>query len=145
MDLKQALRNAIEIERAAERFYGMLAARATDQKGRAFLERMAREEELHARGLEERSKELVDGTLPAVADRFVHQVELVPDWSNTEAISFEQALSVALEAEQHAELYYDAMADSVPAGSLADFLRAMAHNEAAHVQSVASLIAALRG
>ncbi len=67
-------------------------------------------------------------------------VETIPDWSYAEDISYAQALQVALEAEQHAELFYDAMADSTSAKPVQDFFRQVAEGEAKHVQTVAALI-----
>ena len=43
--LEQALRNAIEIERAAARFYQQLIDRAGDEQTRTFLEEMAAQRE----------------------------------------------------------------------------------------------------
>ncbi len=139
-DLKQALRNAIEVERGAERFYRSLASKASDADGRKFLERMVADEKAHAEALEQKSRELVDGKLPEYADYNMDRVERVPEWGNAEGISFEQALQVALEAEQHAELFYDALADTAPTPALQEFFRAMTANEARHVEAVAKQI-----
>lgn len=139
-DLKSALRNAIEIERAASRFYRSLAAKASDAETRGFLEKMAGDEDAHAAGFEQKSRDLALGKLPDWADFNVETVETAPEWRGVENISYEQALQVALEAEQHAELFYDALADTAPAKAVQDFFRQVADNEARHVATVAELI-----
>jgi rubrerythrin len=139
-ELRQALRNAIEVERAAARFYGKLAALATQAEARSFLERLVVEETAHAEALAAKSAELVDGALPERADWRFETVETVPDWTLADDISFEQALQLALEAEQSAELFYDALASSTT-GPVSEFFQNVARNEAQHVQAVAALIA----
>jgi len=141
-DLRQALRNAIEVERSAARFYQTLAPRAKDPRARSFLERMATEETAHAAGFEEKSRELAEGRLPDWPDMQLEQVETVPDWGCAEDISYAQALQVALEAEQHAELFYDAIADMATSPSVQAFFRQVASNEAAHSKTIAALIEA---
>lgn len=139
-DLSQALRNAIEVERAAARFYGKLAARTKQPEARAFLERLVGEETSHAVALEAKSRELVDGALPEHPDWHFENIETVPDWTLADDVSFEQALQVALEAEQSAELFYDALAGTTT-GAVSEFFQNVARNEALHVQAIAELIA----
>jgi rubrerythrin len=135
-DLKKALRNAIEVERGAARFYQSLASSAGDAEARAFLERMVSDEMAHAEALEQKSRELADGKLPDLPDFNMDRVEAIPEWRGVEGITYEQALNVALEAEQHAELFYDALADTAE-GAVQEFFREMTKNEARHVEAVA--------
>jgi rubrerythrin len=145
IELKQAIRNAIEVELAAVRFYRRLAAIATTGATQNFLARMEAEEVKHVAALEKKANELVEGTLPASADRYIHHIETVPGWHAADNITLEEALRVALEAEQHAELYYDAMASSLGEGPVGDFLGGMARSEAQHVEALAGLIAQIQG
>jgi rubrerythrin len=138
-ELKQALRNAIEVERAAARFYSKLAARTKQQDARAFLEGLVAEEDSHAAALEAKSRELVEGSLPEQPDWHFENVETVPDWTLADDVSLEQALQVALEAEQSAELFYDGLADTTT-GAVSEFFRNVSKNEANHVKAIADMI-----
>ena len=64
LSMEQAFRNAIEAERAAQKFYLDLAENAKDHKLKKFLEDMAGEEESHARNLESTHKRIQIGELP---------------------------------------------------------------------------------
>jgi rubrerythrin len=141
--LSQALRNAIEVERGAARFYERLAQQAKEPEAKQFLEQMTREEIGHAAALEHKSREL-GVELPAQADWRYDSVETVPDWTLADDITLEQALAVALEAEQHAELFYDAIAETAGSGPAADFLRGVARAEAQHVQALSTRIARIK-
>ena len=139
-DLKQALRNAIEVEKAASRFYRDLAARTSDREARSFLEKMTADEMAHAEALERKVKELVEGKLPDWPDFAVESVEAAPDWECAEDVSYADALRVALEAEQHAELFYDSIADTAPTEPAREFFRDVAQTEAKHAEAIARLI-----
>jgi len=53
-----------------------------------------------------------------------------------EGIGLDAALEIALEAEVHAALYYDALADSVPPGPVREFFQTIAQAEEAHIKRV---------
>jgi rubrerythrin len=144
IELKQALRNAIEVERSATRFYDRLAAKTAPGPTRDFLEQMVREETTHAAAFEAKAQELAGGLLPVAPDRRVDTVETIPEWSLAESIGLEEALQIAVEAEQHAELYYDAVADSLGQGPVAEFYRSVADTESRHAQALIALVEELR-
>ena len=131
--LGQAIRNATEAERAAARFYEALARRAGDGQARVFFEEMVRDERQHAELLESYGGELGEAYAAQLPEAAVQRIEVVPGWEYAESISIEQALEVAIEAENNAALYYDAMADFTE-GDVQAFFRRMATLEEAHAE-----------
>lgn len=138
--LGQAMRNAIEAELAAARFYEALAPKAADDETRAFFDEMAEQERDHAASIEGMSQKIGTGELPTRADTKVSMVETVPGWSDASGIDLDQALALALEAENSAALYYDALSDFCDVGAKA-FFQKMASQEEEHAESLRSLIA----
>jgi rubrerythrin len=142
--LGQAVRNAVEVERSAGRFYKLLAESTSDTQARQFLSTIAAQEEQHAAAIERMGAKLVAGDLPQRADDGVELVESAPDWRFLDNLSFADALAVAKEAESHAALYYDALADVVD-GPVSEFFSGLARTEEQHVRDVEALIARLPG
>jgi rubrerythrin len=140
--LGQVIRNAIEAEHAAARFYGTLAASTNGAEAAAFLAQMVGEEEAHAKAISEMGSRLEAGELPISADTNCALVETAPEWRDVEGIGIEAALEIACEAEIHAALYYDALADSVPAGPVREFFQTIARTEEAHVKRIEQQITA---
>ncbi len=56
--------------------------------------------------------------------------------------TIEQALTVAIEAENHAALFYDALADSV-SGELALFFKDLTEREIKHARRLDAMLGAL--
>ena len=133
--LGKALRNAIEAEQASERFYRLLAESTKDEKAGGFLLSMADQEKQHAALLTRMSEQLQAGELPMRADDNVEVIETVPEWADLDDISFEQALEVALQAENNAALYYDALS-SMTGGETADFFSQTARTEEEHAKKI---------
>ena len=140
LSLAQAVRNAIEAERAAARFYRGLASRADDDAVRQFFLEMAAQEEAHAASIEQLGQKMQAGELPLAPDHDVRGVESAPGWSGVEQIEMDQALVLALEGEQHASLYYEAIGDSCT-GEVASFFKELARNEDHHAEALQKLIA----
>jgi rubrerythrin len=136
LSLGQVIRNAIEAERAAARFYATLASGSDEAEAVAFLQQMVEEEDAHARAIAELGTKLDAGELPAEADASCALVETAPAWRDAEGIGIDAALEVALEAEVHAALFYDAVADQVPPGPLREFFQTIARTEEGHVRRV---------
>jgi rubrerythrin len=127
----QAIRNAVAAELASARFYALLADSTEDPTTRAFLEEMADLERKHARDIETMGAKLVDGPLAERADSDVSMVETLPDWKYVDDITLPQALEVALQAEQQAALYYDALADFLE-GPVMEFFQQLSKQEEEH-------------
>jgi len=138
LTFEQAVRNAIEVEKAAASFYRNLKGRAADQKTRDFFEEMARSEDAHARGIEAMGKRLTSGELPLRPDERIDTVETSPEWRLIENITLKQALELAIEAENNASLYYDAMADFAQ-GEVSRFFKRLSENELEHARSLREL------
>ena len=136
----QALRNAIEAERAAARFYDRLVAKAADATTRHFFEEMAQQERDHARAVEEMAGQIGNGELPTRPDTAVSTVETAPAWAEVDSLDLDQALELALESENNAVLYYDAMADYCELGAKSFFERMVAREEE-HARRLSELIA----
>lgn len=129
----QVIRNAIEAEMAASRFYDLLAQSTHDSCARAFLQDMSKAELKHAQSIQRRGQNLVQGELPPKAEGNVEVVETLPEWQYVDDISLKEALAVAKSAEVQAALYYDAIADSL-GPDLAEFFRELAREEEHHAQ-----------
>jgi rubrerythrin len=129
--LAQAVRNSVKAKRAAESFYRTLAAATKDIQARDFMNQTAMQESDHARVIERFGEGLATGSLSIGADWNVEAIETSPEWTYHQNITYEQALEIALENEQHAELFYDALADSVE-GSVSVFFRNIAYAERDH-------------
>jgi rubrerythrin len=139
LTLEQAVRNAVEVERSAGRFYRTLADGTSDAAAKKFLQQLAGQEDVHAESIEKIGKQLVQGELPQRADDGVELIESAPDWRFLDNLSFGDALQVAREAESHAALYYDALADAVD-GPVSEFFAKLARTEEQHVRDVEQMI-----
>lgn len=137
--VEQAIRNAIKAERAAEAFYRRLAETTEDARARELLLRMAEQENGHANAIEKLGAKLSPKDLSVGADWNVELIETSPEWDSGQSISFQQAMEIALENEQHAEMFYDAMADSME-GDTADFLRGISRTERDHYEQIKKII-----
>lgn len=129
----QAVRNAIDAERAAAQFYRALAALDLTPEVRSFFLDMAKQEDQHAQAIETNGKRLVQGELPAHADMNVKSVETAPEWLVVETISKESAVSIAKENEYKASLFYDSIADFCPEPE-AEFFRQLSKMELEHAK-----------
>jgi len=150
LTLEQAIRNAIEVEKSAARFYRLLGASTGDAEARKFLERMVKEEEAHAKAIEDMGRKLTSGEIPGQADDNMECVETMPDWAYTDDISFDQAIEIALDAENHAALYYSAIADgfqgkAAELGKVAEFFGDLAKTEEQHVKNLEGMLEKKRG
>jgi rubrerythrin len=129
----QAIRNAIEAERAASRFYRFLSENTEDPESRRFLSELAESELGHAAAIEKEGCRIVDGPLASRADSPVELVESLPEWKNAENITLAEAIEVAHAAELQACMYYDAFADQI-GGVTGEFFRGLAKTEEEHAR-----------
>lgn len=136
--LGQAIRNAVEAELAAQRFYLDLVPKAESKKVRSFFELMATQEAEHAAAIETFGVRIAQGELPAHANDRIQSVETVPGWQRAESISLEEAFDLAISAEQNAALYYDAIADCFT-GDGEKFFRDLSASEQKHAEMLAGM------
>ena len=133
--LGQAIKNAVEVERAGARFYQMLADKATDERARTFFQKLADDEVCHAEDLERQGRELGDQFDNVLSEACTRQVEQAPGWEHVEEITADQAFEIALEAENSAFLYYDSIADFAT-GEVKAFLERLAKVEEGHAATL---------
>jgi rubrerythrin len=138
--LAQAIKNAIAAEHAAEKFYLRLAAGCADEKGRKLLTDIAAQERGHAATLEALAAKLVAGKLPERADDLVHGIETAPAGADSENLGLVEALEIAVDAENSAILYYDALA-TTSTGEASVFFERMGKEEEGHAAAIRALLA----
>jgi rubrerythrin len=131
----QAIRNAVESERASARFYEMLADRTPYPAARAFLRQMVAIELSHGAEIEGIGRLLWGDAVPEDADRDVSMVETLPDWSGAEAVTLSEGIVLAIAAEQGAAVCYSALAAQLPSPAKNVFLR-LARTEEQHAASL---------
>jgi len=138
--LAQAIKNAIAAEHAAEKFYIRLAAGCADEKGRKILTDIAAQERGHAATLEALAAQLVAGKLPERADALVHGIETAPAGAESENLGLAEALEIAIDAENSAILYYDALA-TTSTGEASAFFERMGKEEEGHAAAIRAMLA----
>ncbi len=131
---EQALRNAIEVERAAARFYEQLRDQTAAPQAHAFLSRMIEVELAHAARIEHLASTAA-AELPAFADPFAARVETAPGWEWVKDMDLGEALNAALESETSAALYYEALADTLT-GSAQQVFTELAAEEIQHAELI---------
>jgi rubrerythrin len=138
--LEQAIRNAIEVELSAARFYEELAGNAADVSTRVFFEELQQEELGHARAIEALGRDLTDGRLPDVASEHWEIVETSPAWRHVDGTTYGQALEVALESERGAALFYAALANAAASKVVRSFFDGLSQAETVHVRQILARI-----
>lgn len=135
--LGQVVRNAIEAENAAAQFYRLLAESTVDASAQDFLLSMEKLEAGHAQSIEHLGARLNAGALPQRADDNVELIETAPAWRDVDDITVTEALDLAYELEQHAELYYSALADAAQ-GEAKELFSRIAADEKKHIEMLES-------
>jgi rubrerythrin len=133
--LAQAIRNCIEIEEGARRFYSRLADSSKDEEVKSFFVDMAKQEKEHARWIGDMADQLEAGELPQNAHAKVKGIERAPGWEYVDDIQLSEAVQLALEAENSAALYYDAMSDMTE-GQVKEFFLKLTRIEEQHATSL---------
>jgi rubrerythrin len=137
--LAQAIRNAIAAERSAERFYLRLAEGCADDKGSSILTAIAAQERGHAATLEKLAAQLVAGWLPERPDALVDGIETAPAGEEADDLDLVHALEIAIDAENSAILYYDALA-STSTGEASAFFAQMGKEEEGHADAIRAML-----
>jgi rubrerythrin len=133
--LEQAVRNGIDIELAAERFYRLLADSTEEMDAKIFLLKMADQEAEHARRIEDLGKGLDVGDLPRFSESGIESVETCPEWAFVDGIGYPDALQVALQNEEHAAMFYGALADGTK-GRIKTFFHQLTLDEEQHIRAL---------
>lgn len=114
-----------------------LARNATDPEVQAFFENMAGQEQEHADWIQDVATQLEAGALPHQPDAKVHGVERAPGWCDVADIQLSEAVDLALEAENSAALYYDAMTDQT-SGATRELFQKLSRIEEQHAEVLRS-------
>ena len=139
ISLEQALRNAIEAEDASHRFYTLLAECTEDDEVRTFLRQMASDEAAHKARIEQLATEATDRPLPNIPDDNVELVETRAEWSESTRLELDEAVRMAIEAEEFAALYYDAIASSCGDDKLREVFLTLAATEERHAERLRAM------
>ncbi len=139
LSLQQAVRNAIESELEAARFYDYLVTCTEDERVQNFFIKMAESERQHAESIQRIEKRLEIQTLSEQPKGQIQLVEASPLWEYADDIRYPDALLLALEAEQHAQLFYSAMADQLQ-GEVKTFFEQLSEQENQHAIHLQRLI-----
>jgi rubrerythrin len=142
--LAQAIKNAIVAEQSAEKFYLRLAAGCADEQGRRLLSGIAAQERNHAATLESLAVRLLAGQLPTHADALVNVIESAPAGAESDDLELAEALEIAVDAENSAILYYDALA-STATGDAKVFFERMGQEEEGHAAAIRAMLDAVDG
>lgn len=100
--LTRALRDTLELQSAAARFFGALAQRASVPTTRKLLLDFARVEQLLALEVEAMTSQLTDAALPDRANTRVAGIKTAPEWSAVQEPTFEQSIAIALDCTRRA-------------------------------------------
>ncbi len=128
----RAVRNAIEAERGAARFYRRWLAEVHDDRVAALLMQLVAMEEAHASSIEQRARALALDLRPDVGDRAV-PFETAPEWAWIEEADFATVLRLAVDAERQAFHYYQAVSELF-SGVSRSFFASLAEQEAGHAE-----------
>jgi rubrerythrin len=82
---------------------------------------------------------LIQGDLPERADALVENIESSPAGARAVGMDMQRALEFAIEAENSAILYYDALADSCT-GDASAFFEQVRRQEEAHAESIRGIL-----
>ncbi len=137
--IEQAIRNAVEAERAAARFYSLLGDSTEDPEAKVFLRQMHEDELKHAAAIEHLAQGVTSQGLPVRAEDGYAAVETAPAWKYVDGIDYLSALRVALEAEHSAALYYGAVAEAFT-GEQKQFFEDLSSTEEMHAERVQQMI-----
>jgi len=123
--LTRAVRDTIELQSAAARFFSELARQATDPSARKLLLDIARIEQLLALDVESKVSQLTSAPLPERANTRVSGIKTAPEWAAVRTITIEQAIAVAFDCTRRAFHHHADMASKFE-GRASDFFLQLA-------------------
>jgi rubrerythrin len=130
-------------ERASSRFYGELAEHSSDPAAKEFLTGLAHEEAAHERAIAEFAQREYPAALTAAPLPGWRHLETALDWDSDSDLTLADALVLALEAEHHAALHYETLADALD-GEPREFFLRLARSELEHGRELEQGIVRLR-
>jgi rubrerythrin len=109
----RAIREAIDAEYAAARFFDGMARHAVDDVALGLFSTLAASEREHARAIERERERIRQGEVPGKAEGPNIALDHAPRWDSASQITLAQAIGFAVETKRHAVRLYDAIADCV--------------------------------
>lgn len=136
----RAIREAVEAEAAAARFYARLAARSDDPRAKRFFLDMVRVEQQHGGDILVNGHHWIEWAELDGLDQGYERIETAPGWQDIEGITLREGLNIALECEVRAARYYRHVA-SLFGRTQAQFFLELADEEDRHATMVEETIA----
>jgi hypothetical protein len=112
--LDQAIRNALESERAAARFFRVQASREASPATHDLVLHFAERAEQDADKLERVASRVEEGEFAHYADIQVSALPAAPSWTSPEDVSSSKAVSAAKDFACQAAVFYDLLAEASP-------------------------------
>jgi rubrerythrin len=134
-ELARAIHDLMESECSSAAFYTTLAGTATDPAVASFFEEMAQAEAGHAEALDNLAQKLPEDLANLEPSGTLGRAEIAMGWGSAEGLSLQEAMEVALEAEQNALLVFDALAET-NGGMAGQLFARLARAEEAHVEQL---------
>jgi rubrerythrin len=139
MTLIEAIQTAVAIEENAADFYDRLSRHTHFRAAKEFFSDMSAQESEHARIFRAMGERFGPGHRQATIEQTMISIESAPQWAWSENLDYDQALAVALEAENNAAFFYDVLSDASPNEELRKFFKSMHSMEMAHAQALEDL------
>ncbi len=142
IELARAIHDLVESECSSAAFYTTLAGTATDPEVVRFFEEMAKAETRHAEALETLVHKLPQDLANLAPSGALGRAEIAMGWGSADGLSLREAMELAMEAEQNAQLVFDALAET-NGGMAGELFARLARAEAAHVEQLQQAMAEL--
>ena len=130
----RAIRDVLELQGAAERFFDALARRVSDPATRALLEAFTRDEHQLVLDVRDAADSLAEGPLPEPTGRAA-DVKTAPAWGLVSEPAFDHVLAIAVDCLRRAASHHEQAATKV-AGPVSVFLREMAESQGARASKL---------
>jgi rubrerythrin len=137
--LAQAVRNAIEGEYYAARFYNMLARDNEDDRAARFFSKIADQEVHHAQQIEAMGDLMGASELPASPNIDVAGIGTVRSAEGRTDLTYGDALEIALQAERNAMRFYALMAELFE-GDASLLFDTISRAEAEHAEDIETIM-----
>lgn len=134
-ELARSIHDLIGAELASTDFYTTLANTADDQQVVGFFKEMARAEASHAEALETLAEKLPGELSSLQGGGTLATAELVPLWESADGLTLAEAMDLAMEAEQHAQMIFEALAET-NGGMVARLFAKLAAAEESHLRQL---------
>jgi len=130
----RAIRDVLELQSAAERFFGALARRVSDPATRALLEAFTRDEHQLVLDVRQAADAWVKGPVPEPTGRAA-DVKTAPAWGLVSEPTFDHVLAIAVDCLRRAASHHEQAAATV-AGPVSVLLREMAASQGARASKL---------